>query len=450
MTAFLHAADIHLDSPLTGLEAYDGAPVEEIRAATRRALENLVALALAESVDALLLAGDIYDGDWRDYNTGLFFASQMAKLKEAGIPVVMVRGNHDAASQISRHLRLPENVHALPSSAPETLRLEQCGLAIHGQSYPTRQVEQNLARDYPPADPHGFNIGLLHTALDGREGHANYAPCHLDDLTRLGYDYWALGHVHRREIVSQEPWVVFPGNLQGRHARETGAKGATLVRVDNGRVASADHHALDVMRWQPLEILLDDSQRQDALDERIAQALQDTHAAADGRLVAVRIRLRGRTRQDARLRANTEQLLSQCRVLAFETAGRGLWIEKLLIDTQGPDRLGEPTQPAADLPSLGPLLETLADPASFILPADESAASSAIQQPPPLAEELLEDVEELARKLPASIRASEDALDLTAASLSRADGDLQQCLRDARALLLEPLLGDSGESERIE
>ncbi|MBK5970965.1 MULTISPECIES: metallophosphoesterase family protein [Thiorhodovibrio] len=457
MPAFLHAADLHLDSPLTGLEAYEGAPVEEIRTATRRALENLVALAIAESVDALLLAGDIYDGDWRDYNTGLFFAAQMARLKEAGIPVMMVRGNHDAASQISRHLRLPDNVHEFPSAAPETIRLEQAGLAIHGHSYGTRQVEQNLARAYPPADPHGFNIGLLHTALDGREGHASYAPCHLDDLVRLGYDYWALGHVHRREVVTEQPWIIFPGNLQGRHARETGAKGATLVRIQDGRIESAEHHALDVVRWQQLELVVAENPSRNQIDERIARALQNAFDAADGRLLALRLRLCGQTEQDAQLRAGAEQLLNQCRVLGFEIAGRGIWIEKLVLDTKRPERRKGADQPSADAPSLGPLLETLADPASFVLSPDISdpklpdpslpdteLAAPDLPDPehPPLAEELLQDVEELARKLPASLRHGEDALDLSAASLNRADGDLQQCLRDAHALLLAHLRGD--------
>ncbi len=436
MPSFLHAADLHLDSPLTGLEAYEGAPVEEIRGATRQALERLIGIALAESIDALLLAGDIYDGDWRDYSTGLFFAGQMARLKQAGIPVLMVQGNHDAASQISRHLRLPDNVHLFPSRHPTTLRLASAGLAIHGQSYATRQVEDNLARDYPPADPQLFNIGLLHSSLDGRPGHANYAPCHLDDLRRLGYDYWALGHVHQREIVAQDPWVVFPGNLQGRHARETGAKGATLVQVRAGRVQSLEHHALDVVRWARCDIDIGHSPgHEERIETRISAVLEAEFNAADGRLLALRLRLHGQTRQDAQLRANAEQLLNQCRVLAFEIGGRGIWIEKLIIDTRLPFGPAPP-EPADALAALTPLLASLADPTSVLTDQAEYAS---------LASGLLEDADELRRKLPVSAHSDEDALDLSPASLAHDDGDLHQCLRAAHALLLERLRGEPVE-----
>jgi DNA repair exonuclease SbcCD nuclease subunit len=156
----LHAADLHIDSPLRGLSAYEGAPEEELRTASRRALENLVTLATAESVDTVLLAGDIYDGDWLDYQTGLFFANQMSKLREAGIPVYLISGNHDAQSAITRRLRLPENVHTLDTSGPQTIHNEELGLAVHGQGFAQRDITDNLALTYP--DPCGdlFNVGV--------------------------------------------------------------------------------------------------------------------------------------------------------------------------------------------------------------------------------------------------------------------------------------------------
>src|SRR5829696_667564 len=135
MLKFLHAADVHLDSPLRGLERYDGAPVEEIRGAARRAFENLVDLALAEEVAFLLLAGDLYDGDWKDYNTGLFFAAQMRRLEEAGTPVFVISGNHDAASQITRVLRPPDNVKVFSTRKPETVELKGLEVALHGQGF---------------------------------------------------------------------------------------------------------------------------------------------------------------------------------------------------------------------------------------------------------------------------------------------------------------------------
>jgi DNA repair exonuclease SbcCD nuclease subunit len=127
---FIHAADIHLDSPLRGLERYDGAPSDEMRSATRKALENLVRLGIEEQVAFVLIAGDVYDGDWKDYNTGLFFARQMARLREADIKVFLIRGNHDAASQITRELTLPENVYEFPARKAETVLLEPLGIQL--------------------------------------------------------------------------------------------------------------------------------------------------------------------------------------------------------------------------------------------------------------------------------------------------------------------------------
>ena len=176
MPAFIHAADLHLDSPLRGLDRYDGAPVEEIRGATRRAVENLVDLAIAQSVDFLLIAGDIYDGDWRDYNTGLFFLAQMSRLRESGVQVFFIRGNHDAASQITRRLALPDHVRKFSTRKAHTITLDDLGVAIHGQGFSNRAVDEDLSQEYPAPVPGMLNIGLLHTSATGREGHDTYAP----------------------------------------------------------------------------------------------------------------------------------------------------------------------------------------------------------------------------------------------------------------------------------
>ena len=254
MFKFIHSADIHLDSPLIGLQQYPGAPVEEIRGATRQALKALVELALAEEVAFVLIAGDLYDRDWKDYNTGLFFTAQMSRLREAGIQVLLISGNHDAASHMTKHLRLPDNVFRPSHQAPESMILEDLGVVVHGQGFYTKAVTENLAVKFPPPRPDLFNIGLLHTSANGRPGHETYAPCTLEDLLAKGYDYWALGHVHQREVLHQDPWVVYPGNIQGRHIREAGPKGCTLVTVDDGKVTAVDHHDLDVLRWARCEV----------------------------------------------------------------------------------------------------------------------------------------------------------------------------------------------------
>ncbi|MBE0529274.1 MAG: DNA repair exonuclease [Rhodospirillales bacterium] len=170
---FIHCADIHLDSPLRGLSAYAGAPVEEMRSATRRALGNLTRLAVEEQVDFVVIAGDLYDGDWPDFQTGLYFTSQMARLGRAGIRIYIVRGNHDAGSVITRSLPPQDHVRFLSSRRPESLAVDGLDAVVHGQSFATKAVTDDLAAHYPVPTPGSFNIGLLHTALTGRPPHGN-------------------------------------------------------------------------------------------------------------------------------------------------------------------------------------------------------------------------------------------------------------------------------------
>ncbi|MCP5069854.1 MAG: DNA repair exonuclease [bacterium] len=129
---FIHAADIHLDSQLKGLSAYEGAPVELLRTASRGAFSNLVDAALEEEVDFMVIAGDLYDGDWKDYNTGLFFSREMGRLDRAEIPVFVVYGNHDAESEITKQLSLPGNVQTFNVRNPQTHRLKDLKVALHG------------------------------------------------------------------------------------------------------------------------------------------------------------------------------------------------------------------------------------------------------------------------------------------------------------------------------
>ncbi len=329
---FLHAADIHLDSPLRGLERYEGAPSDEIRGATRQAFDNLVDLAIDEKVSFVLIAGDLYDGDWKDYNTGLYFVERMARLREAGIKVFGVTGNHDAASQITRVLKLPENVKFLSIHHPEKLVLDDVDVAIHGQGFATRAVTDDLAIRYPQGDPQLFNIGLLHTCLDGKPGHEPYAPCKVDELKSKGYQYWALGHVHKREEVNRDPWIVFSGNTQGRHIREIGPKGCSLVCVEDGEVTGVTHRDLDVLRWSRCTVDVAGSTSTDQIYELVLQALKHELDESDSRSIAVRLTLEGACPVHTELLAHRDHWMNQYRALATDLGG--LWLEKVLLQTR--------------------------------------------------------------------------------------------------------------------
>ncbi len=391
---FIHAADIHLDSPLRGLEKYEGAPADQVRIASRDAFENLIALAIDESVAFVLLAGDLYDGDWPDYNTGIFFVRQMHRLEEAGITAHLVSGNHDAESQITKQLKLPKNVTHYDHRKPQTVVLDEVRVAIHGQSFPDRSVPQDLASGYPEPISGLLNIGLLHTSLDGRPGHGDYAPCNADTLRSKGYAYWALGHVHKREVVAKDPWIVFPGNLQGRHARETGPKGCTLVTVEGGAITEVEHRDVDVLRWAVVNVDVSNAISGHAKVDLVRDALQDTSDAAGGRLLAARLEIEGSSPAHTSLVGEPERWMQEYRGQAVTLGGAGVWLEKVKITTRRPADLAEELDRED---ALGDLLRLLHE----------------LEASPPPVEELAGELAELKRKLPPEITSGEDAFNPT-------------------------------------
>lgn len=289
---FLHAADLHIDSPLRGLEGAADAPLAQIRSAPRVALERLVQLAHDEQVDFVILAGDVTDGAWKDMGTASFFNAQLKAL--APIPVFIERGNHDAEANLLSNLPALPHVSTFSSRHPETFRLEELRVALHGQSYARRAELTDIAASYPAPEPGYLNIGVLHTGLGGYSGHEPYAPCTLASLIARGYDYWALGHIHTREESHHDPLIIYPGNLQGRHIRETGPKGCYIVEGEQGALR-ATFHELDVVRWFDDTI---DVSGVDGAETALAIACEHIerlqHAQA-GRLLAVRLTLTGAT-----------------------------------------------------------------------------------------------------------------------------------------------------------
>ena len=340
---FLHAADIHLDSPLHGLARYDGVPVDEIRGATRAAFDNLVQYAIDEAVDFVVIAGDLFDGDWKDMGTGLYFARAMGRLHQVDIPVFVLAGNHDAASVLTKSVPWPPNVRQFASRKPETHRIERLMVAVHGQSFANAAVSENLALAYPEREEHAFNIGVLHTALAGRPGHASYAPCTVDDLRTKGYDYWALGHVHDHEVACEDPYVVFPGNIQGRTIRETGPKGAVLVEVTNREVTSVTPIELDVIRWARVEVDCSNASA-DAVLPLMREALVRAHTGLSaGRPMVARLVLAGETEAAGELQDKASGLRDEARALAAAISAE-LWIEKVQVRMSPPA-----TQPASEI-----------------------------------------------------------------------------------------------------
>ena len=416
----VHAADLHIDSPLRGLSRYQGAPASRLRNATREATQRLVELCLREQAKLLLLAGDLFDGHWRDFATGLFWVEQMARLREAGVQVVSVRGNHDFefSRALARPLQLPANVRELSARKPETIVFEQLGVAVHGQSFGAREVKDDLASRYPAPVQGAFNIGLLHTSLDGREGHDEYAPTSLSVLQARGYDYWALGHVHAREIVCQEPYVVYPGNLQGRHARETGAKGAMLLTVEDGRLLDLSHEPVDVLRWAVCRVDATLASDVPEVLERAREAMSAEVAGADGRLLAARVVIEGECGAHAALVRETAALAEQLRACALDVAPDVLWLEKVQLRTTG----------QADAARLAERRDAIGQLAEGLMQAGRDEGERAA---------LVAALADLRKKLPADVARGEDGVSLE-------DAFVASLLPEVRELLLSALLeGDA-------
>jgi DNA repair protein SbcD/Mre11 len=365
---FIHAADLHIDSPLRGLEAYPGAPTDRLRNATRDAFENLVQLAIDETVAFVIIAGDLFDGQWKDMNTGIWTAGQFRKLERAGIPVCLIRGNHDAESKVRTGIRWPGNVHEFSVRKPQTFTSTQLGLpesidvVVHGQGFARPDIQEDLAADYPEAVAGHFNIGVLHTSLTGDPAHDRYAATTVEVLRNRGYDYWALGHIHIRSEppISKEPYVAFSGNTQGRHIRETGAKGCLLVSVEDGGLASVEFRDTDTLRWHRAAVALDQADTLNELYEKTRDALQECLDQSDGRFAAVRVEISGACEAHREIvrPGIQEEVVSQIRDIANEWDDE-IWIEKVKLNTaapinveqlrQGHDLLGELLRDVASL-----------------------------------------------------------------------------------------------------
>jgi exonuclease SbcD len=400
----LHTADVHLDSPLISLALRDEGLRESIQSATRSAFVRIIDTALSETVDALLIAGDLYDGAQRSAKTAAFVTAQFERLQSADIPVFYVKGNHDAENPITGEIALPDNVHTFDGRGGKQ-QLAGRDVWIHGVSFNGKHAPDSLLGKFAAPVPGAVNIAMLHTSLAGASGHDNYAPCSTAELVALGFDYWALGHVHKRQVHNEAPWVVMPGIPQGRDIGEAGPKSATLVTITDTGIflsevptcaVSFTGHSIDVSG----------AETDDDIRARIRtglSALKEGQHAGDK--IILRLALAGNTTRHWQVLRDRDVWTETVSTMAAETGQ--LWVEKLTFALQAPAITTATTDTSATF-ELGRLMAQIATQEGFAALA-------------------LAEVDEVLSHLPASRRAvlmpDEAARAALAATLSEAGAE---------------------------
>ena len=386
---FVHTADIHLDSPLASLALRDAGLAGLIGTATRRALTGIVDHCITERADALVIAGDLYDGDQTSMKTAHFLAGEMKRLDDAGIGVFVIRGNHDALSKITKELVLPDNVTVFGVRDKPVL-IERAGAAfdvsVHGVSFASPHAPDSLLPRYQPPVDGAVNIGLMHTSLDGAPGHDPYGPCPLKDLQNAGYQYWALGHIHQRAVHRQSGCtVVMPGIPQGRNIGEDGARTASVVTIADDCSITVGEYASAIARFERIQVDAGGLTDWRALAGAMAQALDQARAAVACEVLVARLVISGATDLSWQMRRDSDVLLAQARECAAQTGGTHIdKIENTCSEPQAGDGEGATAG--------GPLNELRA------LMNDEVITSAAFF------EEFTRAAEDLQKKLPKDCR----------------------------------------------
>jgi DNA repair exonuclease SbcCD nuclease subunit len=344
---FVHAADIHLDSPLRSLALRDSALADLIGNATRRAFIGIVDLCLDEQVDALLLSGDLYDGEQTSMKTARFLADQIRKLHEAQIKVFVIRGNHDALSRITKELTFPDSVTIFGGRAAAVPVERERGaipVAIHGISFAQPHASESLLARFRAPIEGAVNIGLLHTSLDGSPGHDPYAPCGPAELQASGFRYWALGHIHKRATAEGTATVVMPGMPQGRDINEAGAKSVTLATVTDDGSILLEERLTSVAQFERVTVELGGIEDWREMLRALGRALGQVRDGVPSEHLVARLHLTGVTTLAWRLRRDLDLLRAEAENQAA-ALGKS-WIDKVEVDCQAPGIMPDSAAPA--------------------------------------------------------------------------------------------------------
>ena len=334
---YIHAADLHLDTPFQGLSrtaAQGGHLARLLQEATFKAMDRLFRLCESDKPDFLILAGDVYNEENHSVKAQLKLCDGCRRLRDAGVRVFLAHGNHDPLSSRLAAVQWPDNVTVFGPDA-ESHTVEKDGkvvAVVHGISHAKIKEGRNLARLFRRDQHHDcFQLGVLHCTVEGQSKADRYAPCSLDDLKNTGLDAWALGHVHERATLCAAPFIAYSGNAQGLHVNEPGPRGCLRVTASpqpgGGYAYNEDFVRLGPVQWARVQVDLDDVADLNEVERRMTYALEQAAESTDPGCDALitRVVLRGRTPLDAALRdpalASRIGLDHTARVLVINTEG---------------------------------------------------------------------------------------------------------------------------------
>jgi len=395
---FVHTADLHLDAPFQGIGAASERVGRALAEATYEAFRRVVDVALAREVDFVVIAGDAYNARDKSLRAQLRFREQLTRLAGAGIRTFIVHGNHDPASGWSAGLALPDGVHVFATDRVDRVEVVRDGevvAAVYGRSFGRAAETANLALGYRRDATDPLAIGVLHANVGSNNEYDPYAPATLEDLRSSGMDYWALGHIHKQEVLARDPWVVYAGSPQGLNPKETGPHGCYVVEVTQGGAISVEHVETAPVTWA--QVTLDASEVADldgvrALVAGVCEQLRE----AEGRMVVARVALIGRSEahDDLARGGVLAALLEEVRA-DQGAADPCVWVDRLddrtsaLIDLDavrgGVDFAAEAVRVAdelaGDLPQVEAALREFAAPVATTLPGGYTPGISAAEAP---------------------------------------------------------------------
>ena len=337
---FIHCADLHIDSPFKGLSEIHPDLRNMLYQSTFESFNNIVELAIEKAVDCVLISGDIYDCTDKSLQAQIRFRNGLQRLSDAGIHSFVVYGNHDPLDSWSATLKWPDNVTIFGGDKVERCALTKGGepiAQIYGISFQKKDIRDNLALQFERQDDDVPAIALLHTNVGENTGHEPYAPATVKELSSSAMDYWALGHVHKHEILkSANPAIVYPGNSQARNPRETGAKGCCLVTLYPNRACDVEFVATDVVRYRSDSLDISDCSDADDVMNSIKRRCQEISDEMEDRHAIIRLSLTGRSDLHPELQRgdNVRDVLAEVRNF-YEGKEPWIWLEKLTLNTQG-------------------------------------------------------------------------------------------------------------------